>query len=104
MQLPELLEQARARLAEVHGTRFRGVVLYGSRARGDARPESDLDLMVLLVGPIDLWRDLDTSIRAIYPLQLQVDFAIHISPTDVSDFEDQAFALYRNARREGVRL
>ncbi len=60
--------------------------------------------MVLLEGPINLWRDLDRSVRTIYPLQLQVDFAIHVSPTDVSDFEDQKFALYRNARREGVLL
>jgi len=29
------------------------IVLYGSRARGDAAPDSDWDLLVLLDGPVD---------------------------------------------------
>lgn len=33
------------------------IVLYGSRARGDARPDSDRDLLVLLDGPVDRRRE-----------------------------------------------
>lgn len=29
------------------------MILYGSRARGDARPDSDWDLLILLDGPVD---------------------------------------------------
>ena len=37
-----------AALTENYGDRIERVVLYGSRARGDARPDSDLDIAVFL--------------------------------------------------------
>ena len=37
------LARFRAALAEVYGARIERIVLYGARARGDARPDSDYD-------------------------------------------------------------
>jgi predicted nucleotidyltransferase len=48
-----LLKQA---LADRYGDRLRGILLYGSRARGDFGPDSDYDIVVLLrdlVGQIE---------------------------------------------------
>ena len=42
------LARFRAALAEVYGARIERIVLYGSRARGDARPDSDYDVAVFL--------------------------------------------------------
>ncbi len=42
----------RRRLNAVYGARLESVLLFGSRARGDARPDSDYDIAVFL-------RDLD---------------------------------------------
>src|SRR5271165_1431183 len=38
----------RAAMTEIHGDRVERVVLFGSRARGDARPDSDYDIAVFL--------------------------------------------------------
>jgi predicted nucleotidyltransferase len=43
-----ILNRFRAALDEVYGERIERVVLFGSRARGDARPDSDYDLAVFL--------------------------------------------------------
>jgi predicted nucleotidyltransferase len=43
-----VLRRLRAALDEAYGERIERVVLYGSRARGDARPDSDYDVAVFL--------------------------------------------------------
>ena len=43
-----ILERLRAVLTEIYGERLERVVLFGSRARGDAQPDSDYDVAVFL--------------------------------------------------------
>lgn len=43
-----ILERFRAAVMEIYGDRLERVVLFGSRARGDAQPDSDYDIAVLL--------------------------------------------------------
>ena len=73
----ELRNEIRARLELAFKGRFQGVVLYGSEARNEAREGSDLDLMIVLDGPVQLGRDLDTIVQALYPVQLEIDVPIH---------------------------
>jgi uncharacterized protein len=43
-----ILERLRATLTEIYGDRLERVVLFGSRARGDAQRDSDYDVAVFL--------------------------------------------------------
>jgi uncharacterized protein len=52
------LQQCRTLLRRLYGTRLKGVVLYGSCARGTEATESDIDLMVLLEGPVDVAQEI----------------------------------------------
>ena len=49
-----ILSRFRAALAETYGDRLERAVLFGSRARGDARPDSDYDIAVFIRDP-DAW-------------------------------------------------
>lgn len=49
-----VLSRFRAALAETYGDRLERAVLFGSRARGDARPDSDYDIAVFIRDP-DAW-------------------------------------------------
>jgi len=56
---PLVLSKFRAALNDVYGNRIERVVLYGSRARGDARPDSDYDIAVFLNDLGDRWAESD---------------------------------------------
>src|SRR5216684_7065417 len=54
-----ILTRFRAALDEIYGARLARVVLFGSRARGEARPDSDYDVAVFLDVLPDRWAELD---------------------------------------------
>ncbi|MFY9825696.1 MAG: nucleotidyltransferase domain-containing protein [Thermoanaerobaculia bacterium] len=97
----EIRREIRPRLEAAFRGRFHGVLLYGSEARHQGGEESDVDLMVLLKGPVRLGRDLDTIVEALYPLQLKVDRPIHALPVSSEVFRAGEYGVYRNAQREG---
>jgi len=98
----EILHQCRKILEDYYSRRFKGLILYGSVARDQATPESDLDLLVLLNPPVDYFEELRQIIELLYPIQLESELLISAKPVPVDDYENGRIQLYRNARREGV--
>lgn len=90
------------RLSKAYGRRLRGIVLYGSEARGTARADSDIDVLVLLAGPIDYGRDLRTNIDALYDLVIDLERPISAKPIDVAAYDAAEHPLYQIAKAEGV--
>jgi uncharacterized protein len=97
-----MLRQIKTRLKRAFGPRLQGVMLYGSEARRQAEDDSDIDLLVLLAGPVDEGDDSWSCIRALYPLVLELERPIHAKPTDVHAYETADMPLYQNVKREGV--
>ncbi|MBG0812227.1 nucleotidyltransferase domain-containing protein [Methylosinus sp. H3A] len=55
--LDPVLTRFRAELAAAYGDRLERAVLYGSRARGDARADSDYDVAVFLREAESFWKE-----------------------------------------------
>lgn len=68
-----LLERDQKAVVRGARQRLHGVVLYGSEARGESSPDSDIDVSVPLEGPIDSARDLRANIDALYELVLALE-------------------------------
>jgi len=102
----DLLKAIKQRLDEHYGERLKGVILFGSEARGDAEEDSDVDFLVLLDGPVDVGQEIRDIHERLYPIQLEREFyrPLEVIPVDVEDYEEQGYALYRHAREEGVPL
>lgn len=52
-----ILARLKHDLEALYGPRLKQVLLYGSKARGDHRPDSDYDILVVLEGPLDWWAE-----------------------------------------------
>jgi predicted nucleotidyltransferase len=98
----QIVQKCKEALARQYGERLRGVILYGSNARGDATPFSDIDLLVLLDQPFDYFAELRILVDALYAIQLDSERLISAKPVFYQDFDRGTISLYRNARREGV--
>jgi predicted nucleotidyltransferase len=84
------------------------IVLYGSRARGDAAPDSDWDLLVLLDGPVDA-RRAEAIYHRLYELELALEDCPVLSPTVHSQQEwesplFQTMPFHERVTREGIVL
>jgi predicted nucleotidyltransferase len=104
MAISEVAQKCRAALQNYYGSRFNGLVLYGSVARDQASQGSDIDLLVLLNKPFDYFQELRRIIDLLYPIQLDTDRLISAKPAPLDEYEDGSIELYRNAKREGVLL
>ena len=100
-----LLKRFRATLAEIYGQRLERVMLYGSRARGDARDDSDYDVAVFLRDyrpgtSTELYRlaDLSTAILT------DTGAFIHAMPYPAGFYNDPRMPLMHEIRREGIDL
>ncbi len=100
----DITHKCKDSLADYYGPRLKGLVLYGSMARDQASPGSDIDLLVLLSKPFDYFSELHQIIDLLYPIQLESEQLISAKPAAFDDFEQMAIQLYRNAKREGLVL
>jgi predicted nucleotidyltransferase len=98
-----VLKRFREALAELYGPALDRVVLFGSRARGDAKDGSDYDVAVFLKETTDLWAEWDRL------ADLRVRFLdaggpfVEAVPFHVTDF-DRRTPLMHEIRKDGVIL
>jgi predicted nucleotidyltransferase len=81
------------------------VILYGSRARGDARPDSDWDILVLLDREKIKSEEHDRIAYPLYDLgwDLDADISVHLYTTE--DWNKRNFTIfYKNIEAEGIVL
>ena len=100
--IEEILKKAKSTLQKIYGARLKGIILYGSYARGDAVEGSDIDLIVLLENmqnPID---ELEKCSKEIHQLDLVYDTLISIIPFDVNQYNSRRLPIILNAKKEGI--
>ena len=101
--LRPIIAELEARLREIYGHRFLGLVLYGSHARGTGEGGSDIDLMLLLRDSAGL-NERRHYADLVAALSLRHDVVISLVPMGIEEFQRSKTPLLLNIRREGIRL
>ena len=97
-------EAVSADLRALYGDRLVAVVLYGSRARDDAHPESDIDLAVILDDMPSPWDELRRMDDLLWRHTLESGVTVSAMPISRGDWEDTRRPMVRSAKAEGLTL
>ncbi|MEW6386320.1 MAG: nucleotidyltransferase domain-containing protein [Thermodesulfobacteriota bacterium] len=103
----DIVQELKLRLTEAAGDLLQAVIVYGSRAWGQAGPDADLDVAVLIRGCTP---ELEAALQeAAYQVMWEHDFTplIALKVFDAQSFldhQEKGFSFYRKVAQEGIAL
>jgi uncharacterized protein len=103
MIVDPILSRFRAALDEVYGERIERVVLFGSRARGDARPDSDYDVAVFLKNLNGFGKEAGRIAEIEADILSETGAVINAMPLQAGSYRDRT-GLMGELRRDGLDL
>ncbi len=98
-----VMTRFRAALDAAYGARIERVVLFGSRARGDQRPDSDYDVAVFLKDYREFGDELTALVDIGTDLLWDTGAVINALPLAAGAYRDRT-GLMHELRRDGVDL
>lgn len=97
-----VLSNLEGELHALYGPQLVRLVLFGSQARGDADEGSDIDVLVVLSGPVDAWEEIERTGRIVSDLSLEHAVVISCVFVAAERYASEESPLLPNVRREGV--
>ncbi|MFQ6031711.1 MAG: nucleotidyltransferase domain-containing protein [Candidatus Zixiibacteriota bacterium] len=101
-EIEPILEEVKDSLEKIYGDKFKGLILYGSYARGDAEEGSDIDLILLLDEVKNPLSEMEKYFDVIQKLDLKYDTVISILPIGEMEFKTRRLPVFLNAKKDGV--
>ena len=101
--LDPILERFRAAVSELYGDRLERVVLFGSRARGDAQPDSDYDVAVFLRDMTDRFAEMNRLADVATDILYAEGRFVHAMPYLAGSCNERT-PLMHEIRAEGIDL
>ena len=99
-----ILNELKQELQELYGDRLVKLILFGSHARGEVNPDSDIDLLAVLKSPVSQFQEILNMSELRVKMLLEQDELVSIIPMSEEDFHTRNVALLRNIRKEGIEL
>ncbi len=105
--MQNLIEKYIVEIQKIYGIYLKQIILYGSYARGDFRPDSDVDIMILVeMSDLDLKKYSQQLCYMTYDFNLDNDIDIKPIAKSEDHFRKwiENYPFYANICKEGVVL
>ena len=103
-QTSDMLSRMATELKRLYGTKFRALRVFGSCARNEERPDSDIDVALVLEDFVSPWDEIKRSGEVVARFCLENDVVISVIPVREHDWAEAKTCFMRTLHREGVRL
>ena len=101
-EIKSLLAELKSGLEKIYADRLKGFYLFGSYARGEADPESDVDVLVVLDRYDRYHAEIERTSQMVSDLCLK--YSVSVSRVFVSqrDWEEKDTNFFLNVREEAI--
>ena len=101
-KLKSILSELRRELLDLYHDRLVRIVLFGSQVRGQAGDDSDIDVLIVLKGPVRPGEEISRAGGITAKLSLANDVVISCAFVSEERLESQSTPFLINVRREGL--
>ena len=99
-----IIQEFKQAVAQLYGDRFQKLICYGSQARREATPDSDIDLVLVLAGTVRPSQEIDRLLDILTDFNLRYGVLISLLPIAQETWLTAAGPFWRNLKYEGVEL
>ncbi len=101
-QALEIASKVRSELEKLYGQRLRGVYLYGSAARDQLTPDSDIDIAIVLNELKSRFEEYEFTSQLGSDVSLEYDTLVSFLFVSENDYKNGRFAIHRTIKDEGI--
>ena len=102
--IADVLGQLKGYLQKTYPNELEKIILFGSQARGDARIDSDIDILIVLKYPFDYYQEVKKISQFVSILCLENNLLITCCFTTLEQWQTTQSSFYRNIYKEGISL
>jgi predicted nucleotidyltransferase len=97
-----VLKLLKREFLHIYGDQVHSILLYGSRARGDEKNDSDIDILIVLKDEFNYLEMLKRSDDLAASISLENDVVISRAFVSEKDYKERQTPFLMNVRREAI--
>jgi len=102
-QALEIASKTKAGLEKIYGKHLLSVYLYGSAARNQLQPDSDIDIAIILDQITDRFEEHERTSQLGSDVSLEYNTLVSFLFLSEVDYRKGRFAVHRTIKEEGIR-
>jgi len=99
-----ILRKLQKGLKKIYGQQLDRIILYGSQARGDSKPDSDIDILIVLNKGFNFSEENERIDIFIADMCLEYNTLISCAFATQQHYQNYDSCFFRNVRREGLKI